>query len=140
MNPNQNSILSQLKDIKPIVEVHSNSFYIFMAIIALVVLVVAFIAYKYFTRIQKTKQPSPKELAYNRLQNLDFNNIKEVVYRFSLDGSLFCNEKNQDEFMQIEKALESHKYKREVEPLSSELKERIKEFIKTIKLTRGDKK
>jgi len=140
MNANKENILSQLKDIKPIVEVHSNSLYILLAIVAVVVLVVAFIAYRYFTRIQKTKQPSQKELAYQRLQKLDFNNTKEVVYRFSLDGNLFCNETNSQKFKQIEKALEAYKYKKEVEALSPELKREIKAFVNALKLSRGDKK
>lgn len=128
----QNS-LSQLKDIKPIVEVHDMSLYYFITIIALIVSIVIFAAYKYITRVRKTKKPTQKQIVFKKLKSLDYTNTKEVVYSFSIDGFLFVNEKNKEQFEKIEKELENFKYKKDVEDLPKELIEDIKKFIKEIK-------
>lgn len=132
----ENSIektLSQLKSIKPIVTVPDNSLYILIAIIAAVLLLVAYLAYRYFTRVKRSRKLSTKELALKRLKALDFNDTKGVVYTFSVDGSLFVNEQNRESFNSIEKELEPYKYKKEVEKLPQDLEEHIKQFIQGVK-------
>jgi len=125
--------LSQLKDIKPIVEVPDSSLYILLAIVGFILSLIAIGLYKYFTRIKKTKTSTPKQLALKRLKNLNYTKTKEVVYSFSVDGSLFLDEKNRDQFDAIEKELEQYKYKKDVEPLSNEIMTKIKEFIKGLR-------
>ena len=125
--------LAQLKDIKGVVAVPDNSLYIFIAIVASILLLLGFILYKYLTRMKRSKRATPKELALQRLKNLDFADTKEVVYSFSVDGYRFVNESNKDEFEAIEQALEPYKYKKETQALPKELVERIKAFIKGIK-------
>jgi len=125
--------LSQLKDIKPIVDVHDMSLYYLMALIALVVLLGIYLAYRYFTKIRKTKQPTPEQIAFKKLKSLDYTDTKETLYTFSVDGYLFVNEKNKEQFQSIEKELEKFKYKKDVEDLPQELTQAIKNFIKGIK-------
>jgi len=125
--------LSQLKDIKPIVEVHDMSLYYLIALIALIVLTGIYLAYKYFTKIRKTRKPTHKQIAFEKLKSLDYTHTKEIVYSFSVDGFLFVNEKNREQFESIEKELENFKYKKDVEELPKELIEEIKKFIKGIK-------
>jgi hypothetical protein len=128
-----NNNLVQLKDIKPIVDVVDYSFYYLLALIVFVSIVIIFALYKYFTRIKKTKQPSKRKIVLKRLKTLDFINTKEVVYSFSVDGYIFINEKNKQEFETIEKELETYKYKKDVKRLSNDLQDKIKKFIKALK-------
>jgi len=125
--------LSQLKDIKPIVEVHDMSLYYLIAIITLILAIGIFIAYKYFTRIKKSKKPTAKQIAFEKLKKLDYSHTKEVVYCFSVEGFLFVNEKNKEQFQSLEKELENFKYKKDVENLPQNLIQEIKNFIKGIK-------
>jgi len=125
--------LSQLKDIKPIVTVDDMSLYYLILLISFIVLIVIFAAYKYFTKVRKTKKLTAKQIAFTKLKNLDYTDTKEIVYSFSVDGFLFVNEKNQVEFTKIEKELENFKYKKDVEDLPKEIIEEIKNFIKGIK-------
>jgi len=125
--------LAQLKDIKGVVAVPDNSLYIFVSILLLVLLLIGFILYKYFTRIKRSKRATPRELALQRLKNLNYKDTKEVVYTFSVDGYQFLNDANRAEFEAIENALEPYKYKKEAQPLPTELKERIQKFIKGVK-------
>jgi hypothetical protein len=125
--------LAQLKDIKPIVEVVDYSFYYLLALIVFICLIMVFILYKYFARVKKTKKPSKRSIALKRLKTLDFENTKDVVYTFSIEGYIFINEKNKQEFEAIEKELESYKYRKDVKRLPDDLQERIKTFIKALK-------
>ena len=134
MTQNISNPLSQLKDIKPIVEVHTNSLYILIAISAVVCLVLFIIAFKYFTRIQKTKQAPKKKLILDQLKSLDYSDTKSVVYSFSVDCFLFVDDKNKEEFKSIEKELDQFKYKKDVDKLPDELIKRVQEFIKKLKV------
>lgn len=133
MNNPANNSLAQLKDIKSIVAVPDSSFYIFVAIVVTLLALLGYLLYRYFTRVKRTKRATPKELALKRLKEIDFNNTKELAYRLSVDGYLFVNENNVDEFSAIESALEPYKYKKETQKLPQELIERVKKFIKGVK-------
>jgi len=132
MNTTQHS-LEQLRDIKPIVMIPDYSLYYLFALIAFVLVLIAIIIYKYKSKIRKTKQPSEKELLLEKLNNLDYTNTKEIAYSFSVDCKHFLDEQNQEKYDEIEKKLIQYKYKKEVEPLSKELEQNIKEFIKGLK-------
>ena len=125
--------LEKLKDIKPIVEIVDYSLYFFIAIVVFIVLIILIGLYKYFTRITKTKQPSKRKILLKKLKNLDFKDSKNIAYTFSTDGYIFVTAKNQNQFNLIEKRLEQYKYKKDVEAISTDLKEDIKKFIKDIK-------
>lgn len=128
----QNS-LSQLKEIQPIVAVHDMSLYYLIALMTLILIAVSYSVYKYFTRIKKSKKPTAKQVAFDKLKHLDYTNTKEVVYTFSVDGFLFVNEKNKEQFERVEKELEEFKYKKDVEKLPQGIIESIENFIKGIK-------
>ncbi len=133
MNNPANNSLAQLKDIKSVVAVPDSSFYIFVAIVATLLALLGYLLYRYFTRVRRTKRATPKELALKRLKEIDFNNTKELAYRLSVDGYLFVNKDNADEFSAIERALEPYKYKKETQKPPQELIERVKKFIKGVK-------
>ena len=121
-----------LKDIKDIVVVPDYSFWIFLLTIFVSILAIGLIIYLYKNRRRKRKKPTNKELAKQRLKSIDFKDQKKAIYTFSVDGSLFVNEKNRELFQKIEKNLTQYKYKKETPPLDSETKKMIKEFIRSI--------
>jgi len=123
-----------LRDIKGVVEISEPSLWWFLALLFLVILSFGVAFYLFKNRRKRRKKPTPKELALKALKVLDFSNTKEVVYTFLEEGRLFVNEKNQEEFNSIAKALEPYKYRREVPPLDEGLKRRIEQFIKGAKI------
>ncbi len=123
-----------LRDIKGVVEISEPSLYFFIATVLLTLLALFGAIYFFKNRRKRRKKPTPKELALKALKGLDFSNTKEVVYTFLEEGRLFVNEKNQEEFKSIAKALEPYKYRREVPPLDEGLKRRIEQFIKGAKI------
>jgi len=122
-----------LKDIKDIVEVHEHSFETLMGIILFSLLIVGILLYLFLNRRKKRKKPTAKALAKEALNTLDYNNTKEVVYGFIENIQAFLNEKNLEEFKNIEGELNQYKYKKEIPALDESLKNRISTFIKGVK-------
>ena len=125
--------MEQLRDIKDIVEVHEHSLETLIGIIILSLLVIGIILYLYKNRRRRRKRLSPKEIALNSLKSIDYDNPKDVAYRFTTNGFLFINENNQKEYKDIEKELLIYKYKKDVPQVDKGLENRIKMFIKELK-------
>ena len=123
--------MEKLKDIKDIVEVSDYSLYILISIILASILIIFIIIY-FFKNQKKSKKLTPKEIALNELQNINFSDTKRASYSFSENGYLFVNEANREAFEEIEEELLKHKYKKEVLEIDEELKIKMQEFIKEI--------
>ena len=122
-----------LRDIKDIVEVQEHSLEMLIALIVAVLLFLGVILYLFKNRRRRRKKPTAKEIALQKLQNIDYSNPKDVVYTFEAEGELFVNEKNQEDFEKIKKELEIYKYKRDVPPLDEGVKKAIEQFIKGLR-------
>jgi len=125
--------LQGLRDIKDIVEVHEESLLIFIGVIILFLIVLFFAYYLYKNRRIRRKKPTKRELALKRVKNINFDDVKNAVYTFSVDGFLFTDENNIDKFKKIEKELEKYKYQKDVPSLDENLKKMMQEFIKELK-------
>jgi hypothetical protein len=125
--------MEQLRDIKDIVEVHEHSLETLIGIVILSLLVIGIILYLYKNRRRRRKRLSPKEIGLNSLKSIDYDNPKDVAYRFTTNGFLFINENNQKEYKDIEKELLVYKYKKDVPQVDKGLENRIKMFIKELK-------
>jgi len=136
MNDLNATNLEKLRDIKGIVEVHDSSLENLIALVGLTILgllAIGFIFYLYKNRRKRRKRFTPKEIALEKLKNINYSDTKEVAYTFSTDGYLWVNELNENEFRDIEKRLMSYKYKKETDELTTELKDRVKKYIEELK-------
>lgn len=136
MNDLNATNLEKLRDIKGIVEVHDSSLENLIALVGLTILgllAIGFIFYLYKNRRKRRKRFTPKEIALEKLKNINYSDTKEVAYTFSTDGYLWVNELNENEFRDIEKRLISYKYKKETDELTTELKDRVKKYIEELK-------
>ncbi len=122
-----------LRDIKDIVEIHEYSFWIFLSLVITGLLLAWTVYYLYKNRRKRRKKPTKRELALKRLKEIDFNDTKSAVYRFSVDGNIFVNEENMNKFKEIEQQLKRYKYQKDTPKLEEAEKEMIKEFIKGLK-------
>ncbi len=125
--------MEKLKDIKDIVSVEDYSFEILLAIIFFSIIIFLFALYFYKNRRTRRQRLTPREIALNSLKSIDYNNQKEVAYRFTTNGAMFVDDKNKQEFKDIEDKLLEYKYKKDVPKLDKDLEIRVKEFIKGLK-------
>ncbi len=116
--------MSKLKDIKPIMTVPDDSLaYLFIAVIGL--LIVGFFIWK----LVKIKRNNDREIAIEKLKNLDFTDSKTVAYDFKRYAEILCNDENRSQFEKISIDLEPYKYKKHVDDLEAILIQRVKDFI-----------
>ena len=125
--------MEELKDIKDIVEVHEYSFLILMGLTVFVIILLSLAIYFFKNRRRRRKKVTPKQIALEKLNNMDFLDTKSVVYTFEEQGRLFLNEKNQEEFDSIKKELTVYKYKKDIPELDSSVEKRIKKIIGELK-------
>ena len=125
--------MEELKDIKDIVEVDEYSFFILMGLTVFVVILLFLAVYFFKNRRRRGKKITVKELALEKLKNIDFHDRKSVVYTFEDQSRLFLNEKNQEKFDSIINELTIYKYKKDIPELDSSVEKRIKKFIGELK-------
>ena len=125
--------MEELKDIKGIIEVPDYSLWILLSMIVGLLLCLILAIYYFKNRRKKRKRLTLKQIAMKNLKEIDFDDTKGAVYSFCENFQYFIDEKNKESFEQLQKELEIYKYKKEIEKLSDEEKNRIKNMIKEIK-------
>ncbi len=125
--------MQELRDIKDIVEVHEHSLETLIAVVFITLLIFGLLFYLYKNRRIRRKKPTKRELALKRLQNIDFDDVKSAVYTFSVDGSIFTDQENIDQFKKIDALLERYKYQKDVPNIDESTKEMMKQFIRKLK-------
>jgi len=125
--------MEELKDIKDIVEVDEYSFFILMGLTVFVVILLFLAVYFFKNRRRRRKKITVKQLALEKLKNIDFHDAKSVVYTFEEQCRLFLNEKNQEKFDSIINELTIYKYKKNIPKLDTIIEKRIKKFIGELK-------
>ena len=125
--------MEELKDIKGIIKVPDYSLWILFSLIVGLLLCLIFVIYYFKNRRKKRKKLTSKQIAMKNLKEIDFDDTKSAVYSFCENFQHFIYEKNKEAFENLQKELEIFKYKKEIEKLSDEQKNRIKNMIKEIK-------
>lgn len=123
----------KIHDIKPIVEIPDFSVYLYYALLFLafiVILLIIYAVYKFF----KPKSKTQEMYWYEKLQSLDFNNVKQTAYDISKYGKYLAKEERQIHLIEeLTNELSSFKYKKEI-PLefTQEIKTKFNIFMETL--------
>jgi FtsZ-interacting cell division protein ZipA len=111
----------QLRDIKPLLEIPDNSYYIyigFLIFIGLVVLVILFFLVKKFWLNRKK---NIRKVYFEKLKEVNWDNPKESAYAVTYLGRELCKEERSLEiYKQIVPMLEPYKYRKEVPKVDDE--------------------
>jgi len=124
--------LEKLRDIKDIVEVSDYSIYYLFGYITLAILIFCVIIYL-LSRQKKRKKLTKKEMALQELKNIDYENSKDIAYKFTLNIPYFIDEKNKKEIEELLESLKMYKYKKDIPTMDKELKQRVKKMIGVVK-------
>lgn len=123
----------KIHDIKPIVEIPDFSVYLYYSLLFLVCVIICLIVYG----IYKFFKPKPKTFemeCHEKLQSLDFTNIKQTAYDISKYGRYLAKEERQIRLIdELTDELSSYKYKKEIpSSLSHEIKTKFNIFMDTL--------
>jgi len=116
-------------DIEPIIQIPDNSLYFFIGIILGTILFI-FILYKIFTFLKKDNE---LKKTFLELENLDWEETKETAYKITRLGRKIAGKQSSQMFDNLIKLLEQYKYRKTVEPLSNEIKQRFFLFLEIAK-------
>ena len=130
MMPSDNNV-TQLRDIKPLVEIADNSIYLYWGLIVLggIVLVVAI--YILIKKIKPIKRTNKAKEYLEILKTIDWSKPKEASYSATHYGRLLARDERRAElYVQLVPMLEQYKYKKEVSQLDDDTKRQFELFIR----------
>lgn len=122
----------ELHDIKGLVEIPDYSFILFCILVGLGIILIIAILYFIISYFRNKKQNQRKSW-YKTLQELDLSDTKKAAYTITKYGTLLAQSEREKKIIkQIISQLEDHKYKKEVPPLSKQIKSEFHIFMESV--------
>jgi hypothetical protein len=116
-------------DIEPIIQIPDNSLYFFIGIILGIILLIYFF-YKILTFFKKDDE---LKKIFLELENLDWKKTKETAYKITRLGRKIAGKQSSQMFDNLIKLLEQYKYRKTVEPINNEIKQKFFLFLEIAK-------
>ncbi len=128
-----NNITDQLKDIKPLLEIPDNSYYIYWGLIifagVLLLAVLFFIAKK----LWDNRKVNLAKGYLVKLKKIDWMDTKKSAYEATHYARLLATDERRIElFEQLEPLLEEYKYKKEVETVDDNTRKHFNLFVQVV--------
>jgi len=124
--------VEKLKDIKDIVDVVDYSLYYLVGSISFL-LILLILTILFFRRPKRKRKITQKEVSLQNLQNINYDDDKDIAYIFTLNIDEFINDTNKEEINNILNKLKEYKYKKYISKINNDLKQDIKNIIGRIK-------
>ena len=123
----------KIHDIKPIVEIPDFSIYLYYGLLLLSLILVCFLIYLVY-KFLKPKTKSQEMIWHEKLQSLDFIDIKKTSYDISKYGRYLAKEERQIRLIdELVSDLSSYKYKKEIpSEFTQEIKTKFNIFMDTL--------
>ena len=129
MNPDAN-LSQQLKDIKPLLEIPDNSFYLYWGLIVLAVLIVLVLVYFAVKKLWKQRKINLAKGYLEKLKAIDWHDTKKSAYDATHYARLLATDERRKElFSQLEPLLEQYKYKKEVNEVDQDTLNRFNLYV-----------
>ena len=129
MNPDAN-LSQQLKDIKPLLEIPDNSFYLYWGLIILAVLIVLVLVYFVVRKLWRQRKINLAKGYLEKLKAIDWHDTKKSAYDATHYARLLATDERRKElFSQLEPLLEQYKYKKEVNEVDQDTLNRFNLYV-----------
>ncbi len=108
--------MDELRDIKPLLEIPDNSYYIFLALVFIAVGMVMLMIGLLIKKFWKKKAINMQKVYFEEFKNLDWTNVKASAYEATELGRKLTlkNDRAKEIYTQLIPMLEAYKYKKEV--------------------------
>ncbi len=125
-----NNIRSQLKDIKPLLEIPDNSYYIYWGLIIFVTLLVVVILFFVAKRLWDNRKINLAKGYVEKLKKIDWKDAKVSAYEATHYARLLATDERRKElFSQLEPMLEQYKYKKEVDAVDHDTQNKFNLYV-----------
>jgi len=129
MNPDMN-LSQQLKDIKPLLEIPDNSFYIYWGLIVVGTLILVGILFFIAKRVWENRKINLAKSYIEKLKEIDWKDAKQSAYEATHYARLLATDDRKKElFSQLEPMLEQYKYKKEVDEVDSDTQNKFNLYV-----------
>jgi len=131
MEMNQTTDISQqLRDIKPLLEIPDSSYYIYWGLISFAILLVALLLFFVAKKLWENRKVNLAKGYLEALKKIDWNDTKRSAYEATHYARLLATDERRKElFSQLEPMLEKYKYKKEVDAVDQDTKNKFNLYV-----------
>lgn len=127
---NEENLTNQLRDIKPLLEIPDSSYYIYWGLILFGALLLAGILFFVAKKFWDNRKINLEKGYLEAIKKIDWVNTKKSAYEATHYARLLATDERRKElFSQLEPMLEQYKYKKEVEDLDEETKNKFNLYV-----------
>jgi len=127
---NEQNITAQLKDIKPLLDIPDNSYYIYWGIIIVGALLLLGILFFIAKRLWENRKINLAKGYLEKLKAIDWKDAKHSAYEATHYARLLVTDERRKElFSQLEPMLEKYKYKKEVEAVDQDTRNKFNLYV-----------
>jgi hypothetical protein len=129
MDPQQD-IASQLKDIKPLMEIPDHSYYIYWGLIGLGIVLVSGVLFFLGKKWWEHRKINLEKGYLQALHAIDWEDTKKSAYDATHYGRLLAtDERRREIFSQLEPMLEPYKYRKQVAAIDQETRNQFNLYV-----------
>ena len=126
----QNDINMTIRDIKPLIEIPDNSFYIYWGILIMGIVLISGIIFFLFLNWWRVRKTNLAKSYLEKLKEIDWKDVKSSAYRATHYCRLLAtDERRKKLFEQLNPMLDRYKYKREVNAIDDETMKYFNLFV-----------
>ena len=131
MDMNQTAnINEQLKDIKPLLEIPDSSYYIYWGLIDFSIFLGVAILFFVVKKLWDSRKINLAKGYLESIKKIDWNDTKKSAYEATNYARLLATDERRKElFSQLEPMLEQYKYKKEVEVVDEDTKNKFNLYV-----------
>ena len=131
MDMNQTAnINEQLKDIKPLLEIPDSSYYIYWGLIDFAIFLVVAIVFFVAKKLWDNRKINLAKGYLESIKKIDWNDTKKSAYEATHYARLLATDERRKElFSQLEPMLEQYKYKKEVDEVDQDTKNKFNLYV-----------
>ena len=121
MKMNEQNLTSQLKDIKPLLEIPDSSFYIYWGLIGIGIVLLLVILFFVGKKLWENRKVNKAKQYLAALKSIDWSDSKKAAYEATHYARLLATDERRKElFSQLEPMLEKYKYKKVVDKVDQD--------------------
>jgi len=126
----EQNITQQLKDIKPLLEIPDNSYYIYWGLIIFGSLLILGIIFFIVKKLWDNRKTNLAKGYLEKLKAIDWANSKDSAYKATYYARLLATDDRRKElFTQLESMLEQYKYKKVVEQVDQDTRNKFALYV-----------
>jgi hypothetical protein len=131
MDVNQTAnINEQLRDIKPLLEIPDSSYYIYWGLISFAIFLAVAILFFIAKKLWDNRKVNLAKGYLEAIKKIDWNDTKRSAYQATHYARLLAtDERRKVLFSQLEPMLEKYKYKKEVESIDQDTRNKFNQYV-----------